>query len=42
MVYVQKGLTNKNIRNLNPRVALDKQKPATVAEYYLKSLGYVK
>ena len=40
--YVQQGLTTKNIRNLNQRVAVDKDKPADVAKFYLKSLGYVK
>jgi glycine betaine/choline ABC-type transport system substrate-binding protein len=42
VVYVQKGLTTKNIRNLNQRVAVDKDKPADVAKFYLKSLGYTK
>jgi glycine betaine/choline ABC-type transport system substrate-binding protein len=42
VVYVQKGLTTTNIRNLNQRVAVDKQKPAAVAKFYLQSLGYVK
>ena len=42
VVYVQKGLTTKNIRNLNQRVAVNKQKPAAVAKFYLQSLGYVK
>lgn len=42
VVYVQKGLTTKNIRNLNQRVAVDKDKPAAVAKFYLQSLGYIK
>lgn len=42
VVYVQKGLTTKNIRNLNQRVAVNKEKPAAVAKFYLKSLGYMK
>ena len=42
VVYVQKGLTTKNIRNLNQRVAVNKEKPADTAAFYLKSLGYTK
>lgn len=42
VVYVQKGLTTKNIRNLNQRVAVDKEKPADVAKFYLQSEGFVK
>lgn len=42
IVYVQKGLTTKNIRNLNQRVAVNKEKPADTAKFYLKSLGYTK
>ena len=42
VVDVQKGLTTKNIRNLNQRVAVNKQKPADVAKFYLQSEGFIK
>ena len=42
VVQVQEGLTYKNIRNLNQRVSVNKEKPADVAKFYLESLGYVK
>ena len=39
---VQSQLTNENMRELNSRVVLDKEKPADVAAAYLKEGGYVK
>jgi glycine betaine/choline ABC-type transport system substrate-binding protein len=42
VVEVQKGLTTKNIRNLNQRVAVNKEKPAEVAKFYLQSEGFIK
>ncbi len=42
IVDVQKGLTLKNMQNLNSRVDIDKDKPAEVARLYLESEGFVK
>jgi glycine betaine/choline ABC-type transport system substrate-binding protein len=39
---VQKGLTEKVMRELNSRVDLDKKKPEVVAQEYLKEAGYIK
>ena len=39
---VQSQLTNENMRELNSRVVLEKQKPAAVAAAYLKEGGYIK
>ena len=38
---VQEGLTEEAMQELNSRVDLDKQKPAAVAEAYLKESGYI-
>ena len=42
IVDVQKGLTLKNMQNLNSRVDIDKDKPAEVARLYLESEGFIK
>ena len=39
---VQSQLTNENMRELNSRVVLDKEKPADVAKAYLTEGGYIK
>ncbi len=42
IIAVQKNLTLKNMRNLNQRVDVNKEKPADVAKFYLQSFGFVK
>jgi glycine betaine/choline ABC-type transport system substrate-binding protein len=42
VALVQKGMTTPVMQELNSRVDLDKQKPATVATAYLKESGYIK